>query len=133
MLAARLGLTQRATLELGRAGVQRRARIGRVGEPELAARKRRVDPARGAVDRVALGHPARLPGGDQPPRLAREAAGDDLLLEAGADHRLAVDALDPELRDQLLLRRLGELRYAAISSSPSSSIRRTMPLPPRST
>ena len=48
-------------------------------------------------------------GRDQPARLAREAGGDDRVLEAGAEHRLAVDALDPELRDHLVARRLGEL------------------------
>src|SRR3954454_2293692 len=43
------------------------------------------------------------------PQLAREPGGDDPLLQAGAEHGLAVDALDPELRNHALARRLGEL------------------------
>ncbi len=71
VLADRLRLDQRAALEVGGAAVQRRARARGVGEAELTAGKRRVDPAGHPVNRVALGHSGPpLPGRDQPPRLA---------------------------------------------------------------
>ena len=53
---------------------------------------------------VACGHPAQR----QLARLAAEAGFDQGRLHAGADHRLAVDALDRELLDLAGLRRLGQ-------------------------
>ena len=60
MLATGLGALERAALQLGGATVERRARVRRVGELELAAGERAVESVGGAMDRVALGHPTKL-------------------------------------------------------------------------
>ena len=119
--------------ELGGAVVKRRARVRGVGERDLACRRARRSSAR-AARWIVSPSGTRSARRDQLARLAREAGGDDLLLEPGAEHRLAVDALDPELRDHASRAppRRGA-RSPRPAASPSSSTRRTMPLPPRST
>src|SRR5215218_1686623 len=59
--------------------------------------------------RVDYPAPGGLSGGDQPARLAREPGRDQRLLEAGADHRVAVEALDREPWQHRVTGRVGEL------------------------
>ena len=91
VLAARLRQLERAALQLARRGGGAASAGSGPRQVDLAARRAQRSSAGRAVDRVALGHVSR---GDELARLAAEAGGDDLLLEPGADHRLAVDALD---------------------------------------
>src|SRR5262249_61198296 len=63
VLAPGLDPVEGVPVELAGPGVDRRAGIGGGGALERPPAERRVEPPRDAVDRVALGHAARLSAG----------------------------------------------------------------------
>ena len=128
----------------------RRVRPRELGHPSLQAPSAGSAPRRADVRCPRAPRPAaRRRGGScrpqarRPPRRYAEAtrrrgwrekpASISVVLEARADHGLAVDALDRRARDQSLARGLGELASARPAPRPRARRAAATPRPPRST